>query len=106
MSKVFIPSEIDINDITCVNVSSTDYVYFTLSNGSNYVLKYNNTISDYTLNQISSLDVACENVELTNEVYYRKDLDSILIIFFITVLIVFFFPFKIFTRLFGRWFKW
>lgn len=105
MSKVFIPDEININDITCVNISASDYVYFSLSNGSNYVLKYNNTISDYTLTQISSLDVACENVELTNDVYYRKDLDSILIIFFIIVLIAFFFPYKIFARAFGRWLK-
>lgn len=42
---------------------------------------------------------------LTNDVYYRNDFDSILIIFIILSLFCFYFPFKIISRMFGRWLK-
>ena len=42
----------------------------------------------------------------TTDIYYRNDIDSILCIFFILLLIMFYFPYRIISRMFGRWFKW
>jgi len=44
-----------------------------------------------------------KNTVLTSEVYYRNDFDKILVIFVILCIIFFWFPIKIFTRLFKRW---
>lgn len=51
----------------------------------------------------SSLPVCLASDVLTDEVYYRNDFDSILIIFIILCLIFFWFPLKLLTRIFKRW---
>ena len=43
--------------------------------------------------------------DVTDDFYYRNDFDSILIIFLIISIFVFLIPFKVFSRLFGRWLK-
>lgn len=42
------------------------------------------------------------NHRLTDDVYYRHDIDSILILFIIFVLVGFIFPFKLIMKLFKR----
>lgn len=42
---------------------------------------------------------------LTTDVYYHPNFDSILVIFFIIVLIFIYFPYRIISRAFGRWLK-
>lgn len=51
----------------------------------------------------ATLPVCLEKAALTNEVYYRNDFDSILIIFLILCLIFFWYPIKLLTRFFKRW---
>lgn len=60
------------------------------------------TFSQYT----TSLPVCINNNNITNNVMYRNDLDSILICFLIILLICFYFPYRIISRAFGRWLKW
>lgn len=49
-----------------------------------------------------NLPVCLETSQITNEVYYRNDFDSILIIFLIMCIFCFYIPLKVFLRLFRR----
>ena len=65
---------------------------------SNYIYKDGNqSFSPYT-----NLPVCLSSDILTDEIYYRNDFDSILIIFIIMCIFIFYIPIKIFTRLFRR----
>ena len=50
----------------------------------------------------STLPICLDNSNLTNNVYYRNDFDSILVIFLIMCIFCFYLPLKIFVRLFSR----
>lgn len=50
----------------------------------------------------STIPVCLDNSNLTTEIYYRNDFDSILIIFFIMSIFCFYIPLKVFSRLFRR----
>ena len=50
----------------------------------------------------STLPICLDNSNLTNNVYYRNDFDSILVIFLIMCIFCFYLPLKIFVRLFRR----
>lgn len=66
---------------------------------SNYVYRDGSqTFSQYTTN----IPICLDNSIITNDVYYRNDLDSILIIFLIMSIFSFYIPLKIFMRLFRR----
>lgn len=76
--------------------STIDYrdYYYT----SNYLYKDGTqTFSNYT-----TLPICLDSSVITNEVYYRNDFDSILIIFFIFAFICIWCPLKICMRLFRR----
>lgn len=49
-----------------------------------------------------NLPVCLQTNQLTDEVYYRNDFDSILIIFLIMCIFCFYIPLKVFLRLFRR----
>lgn len=108
-------------------------IYVPNTNAQCYVIKDSNTIrayeskptlntsvnyTDYFINthylsqngtqqfsQYTILPTCIDNSLITDDFYYRLDLDSILIIFIIILIFCFYFPYKIITRLFGRWFK-
>lgn len=68
---------------------------------SNYIYKDGvQTFSQYT-----TLPTCLSNSEISNDFYYRNDIDKILVIFIILLIICFYFPYKIISRMFGRWFK-
>lgn len=104
MSKLYVPNSIDIDSVSCVSLES-DTVYLTYTNGNIYELKYHDLLSDYTITEISSIDLPCYQVELTHDPFYRKDTSSIMIVFFILSIVCFYFPYRIFARAFGRWLK-
>lgn len=54
----------------------------------------------------SSIPDCIDNNSITDNVFYRFDIASILITFIILLIICLYFPYKIFSRLFGRWLKW
>ena len=47
----------------------------------------------------------CSQEAFTTNVFYRNDFDSILVIFFILLIVCFYFPYRIIARMFGRWLK-
>lgn len=49
-----------------------------------------------------NLPVCLQTNQITDEVYYRNDFDSILIIFLIMCIFCFYIPIKVFLRLFRR----
>ena len=53
----------------------------------------------------STLHVCLDNNIITDNYFYRLDIDKILIIFIIIFVFCFYFPFKIVSRAFGRWLK-
>lgn len=55
------------------------------------------TFSTYT-----SLPTCIDSNRITTDVYYRNDIDSILIIFLVLAFVCFWVPWKIFIRLFRR----
>ena len=65
---------------------------------SNYV--YQDGVQEFNL--YSTLPVCLDSSVLTNEVYYRNDFDSILVILLIMSIFCFYIPIKIFLRLFRR----
>ena len=69
-----------------------------------YYIKSNYIYRDGSQNfgSYSTLPTCLARENLTSEVYYRNDFDSILIIFFILSIFCFYIPIKIFMRLFRR----
>lgn len=73
-----------------------DYYY-----NSNYV--YND--GEQSFSQYTTLPTCLDQSSITDNVYYRNDFDSILIIFLIMSLFGFYMPLRIFKRLFRRVFR-
>ena len=104
------------NDCACVVVSSATSMrcYYTQPRQNttvNYSDYYYNSHyleqrGSQTFSQYATLPTCYSSNDLTTNVYYRNDLDSILICFFIIVLICFYFPYRLISRAFGRWLKW
>lgn len=65
---------------------------------SNYI--YKDGVA--TFSSYSTLPICLSSDVVTSDVYYRNDLDSILIIFLIMSIFIFYIPIKIFLRLFRR----
>ena len=78
------------------SVYYTDYYV-----NSNYLFTENYQNFGYN----SSLPNCIDSSKLTDNVYYRNDIDSILIVFIILVFVCIIFPLKIFGRMFRR-FLW
>lgn len=112
-SLVYVPS---FTNSSCVNIlrSNTIRVFDSVPTSESTI-----TYTDYYINShylsdtgsitFSSVDPlpTCLNVSrVTNNVFYRNDIDSILVVTFIILLVCFYFPFRIISRLFGRWLKW
>ena len=74
-------------------VNYRDYYY-----NSNYL--YNDGTQSFS--QYTTLPVCLTNDTITTNVYYRQDIDSILIVFTILCIFSIWIPLKIFMRLFRR----
>lgn len=106
MAKIYLPSYLVNKDCKVVN---NDYIR--VFNNSQYNIWYDVYFkSGYLIKQGSSqygqTNVLCDSInEYTDNIMYRYDLSDSLIIFFIISLVCLYFPFKIFSRAFGRWLK-
>lgn len=69
---------------------------------SSYI--YNQGSSSFT--QYSSLPVCINSNRITTNVFYRNDISQILTVLFVLLIICFYFPYRIISRMFGRWLKW
>lgn len=74
-------------------ISYRDYYY-----NSNYL--YND--GEQSFSQYTTLPTCLDQDSLTSDVYYRNDLDSILIIFLIISIFGFYIPLKLFSSLYKR----
>lgn len=78
------------------NNSTVEYRDFYIN--SSYIYKDNyQTFSQYT-----TLPVCLSQENITDNIYYRNDLDKILIIFMVFAIICIYFPLKLFSRLFKK----
>lgn len=75
---------------------STNYRDYYIN--SNYL--YQDGVQEFS--RYSTLPICLDSSVLTNEVYYRNDFDSILVILLIMSIFCFYIPIKIFLRLFRR----
>ncbi len=107
---IYVP---DIQNYKCFVVQSSDIIraykevpqrnteveYRDYYINSNYIYKDNTqSFGNYQ----TYLPVCLSTDVVTDNVFYRNDIDSILIIFVIMVIFSFYIPFKIFMRLFRR----
>lgn len=56
-----------------------------------------------TFSNYSTLPICIVDNRITTDVYYRNDLADILVIFIILVIVCFWFPWRILSRMFRRW---
>lgn len=115
MKNIYLPIE-NLNDFACYSVIDKDTIraYYTqpqLDSSSEYVDFY---INSHYLQKTgtqswgqwnSSLPICVSKSSFTNDIYYRNDFDSVLIIFLILFIFIIVLPYKIMSRAFGRWLK-
>lgn len=105
MAKIYLPTDLVNKDCKVIN---NDYIRVYNNNSYNswtdvyfksgYYLKSGQTTYSST--------VTCDNLNTyTDNIFYRYDISSTLIIFYIIVIVCFYFPFRIFGRAFGRWLR-
>lgn len=68
---------------------------------SNYIYRDGTT----SFSSYSILPTCLPSDVITDNVYYRNDFDKILVIFLILMIICFYFPYKVMSRVFGKWLK-
>lgn len=74
-------------------------------------ISYNDSIGYFISTNVSSKESAYScikfepKVELTNNPLYYPRIDGVMVTFFVIVMVCFYFPYRIFARAFGRWFK-
>lgn len=105
MAKIYLPTNLLNNNCKVVY---NDYIrVYTNSQYTSWTDVYFK--SDYYLKSgqtTYSNNVVCDNINTyTDNVFYRYDLSSILIIFLILCIFCFWFPYRIFSRAFGRWLR-
>ena len=66
---------------------------------------YVSSSGSVSFSQYQSLPNCFDSSQITTDFYYRLDFDKILVMFFIICIICIYFPFRIFSRAFGRWLK-
>lgn len=107
---IYVPN---LNQNNCVVVLDKDTIrVFDSQPQSNVLVNYTDYfVNSHYLSKSGSIVYSdfletCESSSnLTSDFYYRNDFDSILVIFFIITLLCIYFPYKIFSRAFGRWLK-
>lgn len=107
--KIYVPN---LENYQCVYVRSNDIIraYFQKPQNNSTVTyrdyyinsNYIYTDGEQSFSNYTSLPTCLNNTNLTSEVYYRNDFDSILVMFICLCLIFFYIPIKILFRLFRR----
>ena len=114
MSKTYIPQEI-LNPNWGYELNE---YYITIHTNENCYQNYNTWYCDcirlyydldyqisnrYACNTNYSVSIPYNN--LSSSYWYRKDIDKVMILFLIFFIFIILFPYKIISRLFGRWLK-
>lgn len=107
-------------------LNNSNYRYFLSPN--NYILVYTNNNCFTNMNRttcdcyrvdynhyyvsksyqcsISNTEFELNYNQLTTNKYYRNDFANIAMTVFVLAIMLLYFPFRLFSRLFGRWLKW
>lgn len=111
--KIYVP---EFNTNNCLVIRNGDVIRVyesrpTTNSDVNYIDYYiGNHYIDISGTQhfatTSSIPTCLNTNRITTNNFYRFDLVDILISFFILAIVCFYFPYKIFSRMFGRWLKW
>lgn len=109
MAKLYVPNYSNgkcayLYNHNTIRVYDSQPNYNTTVNYTDYYLDmhyYSNTGST-TFNQYSNLPVCLSSSNITDDILYRVDIDSIMIIFLIMCIFVFYIPLKVLLRLFKR----
>lgn len=110
--KIYVPDSSKscyvVRDKDTIRAYNTIPTYNSTINYTDYYINshYIDTTGSQTFSQYTTLPSCINSNNITDNVFYRNDIDSILIITFILLLICFYFPYRILSRLFGRWLKW
>lgn len=109
---IYIP---EYNSNNCAYIYNSDIIrVYDVKPTHNSTIKYKDYYikSSYIFNEgstsfsnYSTLPTCIQNSRITDNVFYRNDLPGILICFLILLLICFYFPYKLISRMFGKWFK-
>lgn len=106
MAKIYLPT--DLVDSPCKMIQNDYFRVFTDNNRTTYydvyfkngyILKKGSTGSSTNISQCDTVNTWTDNI------FYRYDCANSLIIFFIISIVCFYFPFRIFSRAFGRWLR-
>ena len=110
---IYVP---EYNQGNCIYIYSSDIIrvydsqpqHNTTINYKDYYIKssYIYNEGSTTFGQYSTLPVCINSNRITTSVYYRNDFSQILIMLFILLILCFYFPYRVISRMFGRWFKW
>lgn len=111
--KIYLPNYETGN---CAYIYSSDIIRVyefqprqnTTVNYTDYYIKssYISNSGSTTFNNYSTLPTCISSSNITTNVFYRNDLMNILVCFFIILIVCFYFPYRVISRMFGRWFKW
>lgn len=106
---IYVP---DVDNYECYYIQSEGIIrayeeipsYNTTINYRDYYINSNYIFKDgiTQFGSYSTLPICLDHNVLTDDVYYRNDFDSILIIVLIMSIFMFYIPIKIFMRLFRR----
>lgn len=58
-----------------------------------------------SFSQYSTLPTCINSSNITTDYWYRNDFSNILVILFIILIVCIYFPYRMFSRAFGRWLK-
>lgn len=95
-----------VQDSNTIRAYETMPSYNSSSNYTDYYVNSHYMFRNGTQqwNNYSTLPT-CSGATFTTNVFYRNDIDAIMITFFIILLVCFWFPYRIIARAFGRWLK-
>lgn len=114
MAKLYLPEEINANQCVTVQAEGHIRVYDRRPNGDtinnvtyrDYYIRDNYLISSNTTNFSYYTNLNClDNNQFTTDYWYRPDIWQSLLCFFIIGMVALYLPYKIISRMLGRWLK-
>lgn len=115
MTKIYIPLE-EGQNYACYTIYDKDTIRAYVSTPA---LNSSSSYTDYFINShylqrtgvqqwgnySTNLPTCIQSSLITTDFYYRNDIKDILIIFIILSIFAIWFPYKLFSKIFGRWLK-
>lgn len=114
MGKLYLPIEVNSNQCPVVVSDGHIRVYDKIPNGTtqnnvhytDFYIRENYLQTENTTNWSSYTTQNCvDREQFTTDFWYRPDIDKSLICFFIIAIVCLWLPYKIISRVFGRWLK-